>query len=195
MQYELTLDPTKCYSYADYITWLDDIRREIIDGIVSMLSAPNRLHQEISGKIFVSLFKYIQKNNCKVYSAPFDVRLPKKGVKDEKKIYNVVQPDIVIICDETKLDDKGCIGAPDLVVEILSPDSSKKDLKDKFKLYENSGVKEYWVVFPNEKSVQIFNLNKQNKYILSGIFVEGDKITSNLFPDFSVENDYIFNDR
>lgn len=188
----LTLSLNKRYTYADYLTWFDDKRRELIDGFISLMSGPVRKHQKVSGKVFNRLFNYLEKKNCEVYSAPFDVRLPKNGETDDNKIYNVVQPDIVVVCDLAKLDDKGCIGAPDLIVEILSPSTSKKDLKDKFFLYESSGVTEYWIAYPTENTIHKFTLNTKNKYELKGMFVEGDTISPSMFPDFILEIDDAF---
>ncbi len=192
----LILNPSKRYTYADYIGWLDNKRRELYNGFINLMSAPTRLHQEASGTIFGNLFIFLKnKRDCKVYSAPFDVRLPtKNGETKDGEIYTVVQPDIVVICDPKKLDKKGCIGAPDLVVEILSPSTSKNDLKYKYYIYEKAGVKEYWIAFPAEKVIQIFLLNSNNKYELKQIFVEDDKISPFLFPEISIDINEIFRD-
>lgn len=188
-----SLDLNKRYTFADYLGWFDDKRRELIDGFVSMMTpAPLRYHQKISIKIASKIFIYLENNKCEVYSAPFDVRLPKNDETADDKIYNVVQPDIVVVCDPAKLDEKGCLGAPDFIVEIISESTSKKDLKDKYFLYEESGVKEYWIAFPHEKSIHKFVLNLKNKYELKGMFVEGDKISPSTFPDLVMDLDDIF---
>jgi len=156
------------YSYADYLTWTDNIIREIIDGIVYLFSAPLRNHAVVTMSFIGKAWSYInssrRKGKCKIYTAPFDVRLPTNGENADDKIYNVVQPDICVICDPSKLDNKGCIGAPNLIVEVISPSSSKRDLNEKFSLYEKSGVREYWVVYPNDKAVVVFILKKNGKY-------------------------------
>ena len=188
----LSLNLSKRYTFADYLTWFDDKRRELIDGFINLMSAPKRIHQEISINISAEIFIFLKKTKCKVYSAPFDVRLPKNNKKDDAKIYNVVQPDIVVVCDPEKLDDKGCIGAPDLIVEILSPSTGKRDLKDKYNLYEKSGVKEYWIAFPNEKSIHVFILNLKNKYELKAMYVEDDTISPSIFPDLILNINDIF---
>jgi Uma2 family endonuclease len=158
----------KRYSYADYLTWNDDVMREIIDGIVYAFSAPVRKHAAAVSTFFGRVFNFIDKRKetgkCKIYTAPFDVRLPIDGETDDDKIYNVVQPDILVVCDPTKLDDKGCVGAPDLVVEVASPSTSKREHNQKFFLYEKAGVKEYWVVYPNDKAVTVFILKPNGKY-------------------------------
>ncbi len=188
-----TLYPNKRYTFADYLTWIDNKRRELIDGFINLMTpAPTRQHQEISGNLHTYLNLFLKDKECKVYSAPFDVRLPKNDEKDDDKIYNVVQPDIVVVCDPKKLDDKGCIGAPDLIVEILSKSSSKKDLKEKFFLYEESGVNEYWIAFPNEKSIQKFVLNSKNKFELKRIYVEDDKISPSMFPKLKIDITDVF---
>ncbi len=119
----LDLDVTKRYTYADYLTWLDDKRLELIDGFIHLMSAPWRKHARALSKINFRLEAFIEmkKGKCHVYTAPFDVRLPLHGSTDDDKIFDVVQPDLCVVCDLSKLDDKGCIGAPDLIVEILSP--------------------------------------------------------------------------
>ena len=149
------------WTYADYLAWPDDERWEIIDGeAYNMSPAPSRLHQEISGKLFGSFYEYLKGKKCKLYAAPFDVRLPDLAGLTDEKIETVVQPDIVIICDRTKLDERGCIGAPDIVVEILSPATSGYDLKVKYQLYQQHGVKEYWIIHPAEQTLLVYKLGE-----------------------------------
>jgi Uma2 family endonuclease len=153
-------------SYADYLTWTDGKMWEIIDGIAYAFSAPLRKHAHAISSFFLKAGLYIQrkKGKCKIYTAPFDVRLPIDGEVADDEIFNVAQPDICVICDPSKLDEKGCIGAPDLIVEVLSPSTSKRDLNLKFSLYEKAGVREYWVVYPNDKAVTVFILQPEEKY-------------------------------
>ncbi len=148
------------FSYKDYFQWDDEKRREIIDGIVYDMSAPFRIHQEISGELFVRLYDFFKNRNCKVYAAPFDVRLSEIKAVDDEDIFTVVQPDISVICDPSKLDERGCNGSPDLVVEILSPSSAGMDMKIKRNIYEKYGVKEYWLVHPYDKIVMLTLLRK-----------------------------------
>ncbi len=178
----LQLDLTKRYTFADYLTWLDSKRRELIDGFIQLMSpAPARVHQDLSGELFYRFKTYLKRKRCKVYHAPFDVRLPVNGEKSDNEIYTVVQPDICVICDPAKLDDKGCIGAPDLIIEILSPSSSKHDSKTKYSIYEKAGVIEFWLVYPAEKVVHIYHLNPVGKYEQSGIYAQDDKIPVGIF--------------
>ena len=188
----LNLDLNKRYTYADYLTWFDDKRRELIDGFINFMTGPLRKHQKASGILFNRIFNLLKNKKCEIYSAPFDVRLPINGETKDGKIYNVVQPDLVVVCDPNKLDEKGCLGAPDLIVEILSPSTSKKDLKDKYQLYEKSGVKEYWVAYPDHKHINIFILNKKNKYELKGMYFEGDKISPSMFPELEIDISEVF---
>ena len=166
VKYEaLNLDPNKRYSYADYLTWVDDKRRELFDGMVKLMSAPVTIHAMISANLFGNVWPYIKKRNgkCKVFHAPIDVRLPKNGETADDKIYSVVQPDIVVVCDPSKIDEKGIIGAPDLAVEVLSPSNTKLMMRTKFDLYEEAGVKEYWVVYP-KSGVTVYLLQENGKY-------------------------------
>jgi Uma2 family endonuclease len=160
------LNKSKIYTYADYMTWMDDVRRELINGMVYLFGAPTRFHAKISTKISTLVGWFIRKHKgqCEIYHAPFDVRLPKNGETADDKIYTVVQPDICVICDPSKVDDRGCIGAPDLVVEVQSPSTAKRDLNEKFFLYEEAGVREYWVVFPNDKAMTVFLLQANGKF-------------------------------
>ena len=134
----LDLDATKRYTYADYLTWLDDKRRELIDGFIHLLSAPNSIHARITQltSLLIGSFVRNNKGKCRIFHAPFDVRLPLDNDTSDGKIYNVVQPDICVICDLSKIDIKGCNGAPDLIVEVLSPSTLKYDLHYKLGLYE-----------------------------------------------------------
>ena len=180
------LDINKVYTYADYFKWKFEERVELIKGrIYEMSPAPSRLHQEQSSYIFYTFYHFLIGKNCKVYSAPFDVRLPRRS-KEDKDIITVLQPDICVICDESKLDARGCIGAPDIVVEILSPSNNKKELKYKYEVYEEAGVKEYWVVFPTEPALMIYSLT-ENKYTASRMLIAGDIAISAVLPGFSLD--------
>ena len=162
----LDLDESKRYTYADYLTWLDDKRRELMNGFIRLMSAPKCVHAVLLRRIGTPMINHIEENNgkCQVFYAPFDVRIPKsKNETDDKQIYNVVQPDICVVCNPEQLDEKGCLGAPDMIVEILSASTRKYDLTEKFNLYEASGVKEYWVVAPKE-DVTVYILQDNGKY-------------------------------
>lgn len=189
------LDLTKTYSYADYILWRFQERVELIKGkIFEMSPAPSRKHQVVSSILNRYLDRYFEFQSCGLYYAPFDVRLVNfKKSNDDKKVFSVVQPDLCVVCDPNKLDDRGCIGSPDLIIEILSPGNSKKEMGVKFNLYEENGVKEYWIVEPAENSIFVYTL-QNGKYIGLKPCIEGEKITSPLFPELDFEIQKIFVD-
>jgi len=191
---ELSLDLTKRYTYADYLSWLDDVRRELIDGIVKRMSAPLSIHAEISSEISWHLGAIVKRNKgkCKVFHAPFDVRFPKQGETADDKIDTVVQPDICVICDLSKIDRRGCCGAPDMIVEILSPSTGKRDMFDKFILYEESGVKEYWVVYPDSRAINVFLLQDNGKYDDGTLYELEGKVPVHVFDDCTIDLDEIF---
>lgn len=189
------LDPNGTYSYADYLTWKFEEYVELLKGKISKLAAPTRNHQRIVLSIGSLLYQHLEGTRCQAFVAPFDVRLldQKKIEKNNKQIYTVVQPDICVVCDEDKLDDKGCEGSPDLIVEILSPSTKKKDLEDKYELYEFNGVKEYWVVSVNDETITIFDLNEQGKYQLRKIYADDESmISAKTVEGFTVKMERIF---
>ncbi|WP_143962247.1 Uma2 family endonuclease [Litoribacter populi] len=181
------------YTYADYLTWQMDEMVELIKGrVFRNAAAPRRIHQEISGKIYTKIFTFLESHPCKVYNAPFDVRLPVKSNRNEE-IDTVVQPDICVVCDKSKLDEMGCIGAPDLIIEILSPGSNKKELKPKYEVYEESGVQEYWVIHPSEQTALAYTL-VNGQYQPSKLFTSGDFLESKSIPGFKLDLEYVFRD-
>jgi Uma2 family endonuclease len=186
------LDLTKTYSYADYLTWAFTERVELIKGVILQMSpAPSRFHQKVGGRIYNRISNFLWKKRCEIYISPFDVRFPKKTQKKDDDIYSVVQPDLCVICDQSKLDDRGCIGAPDLIIEILSLSNSKHDLVTKKKLYEENGVLEYWIVYPNDQILHKYVLIN-DKYELEGVFTREDSVTTKLLPGFELKMDDIF---
>ena len=191
---ELILDYNKRYTYADYLTWVDDKMRELINGFIKLMApAPATPHQITCGNLFGDLRNIVKKNkgNCLVFYAPFDVRLPLNGETADDKIYTVVQPDICVVCDLSKIDKRGCLGAPDLIVEIQSPATAKYDLNEKFNLYEKSGVSEYWVVFPYDETIQVFLLQPDGKYD-KGTLYENGNVPVGIFGGEEIELESIF---
>ncbi len=188
------LDLSKQYTYAEYLKWQIDERLELIKGFIHKMSAPARLHQGVSQNIERVIDSYFNGHPCNWYHAPFDVRLPRSSEKADKQVFTVVQPDICVICDKTKLDKRGCIGAPDLVVEILSPGNSKKEMKEKFEVYEESGVREYWIVEPTEKIILLYTLNDAGKYIGHRPYIETDIMHSVIFPEMAINVIDVFKD-
>ena len=175
------------YSYADYLVWKIKERVELLKGKILEMSAPSPIHQEISGNLQGALFVFLKNSKCKLYTAPFDVRFPQKG---ESQVYTVVQPDLCVVCDFEKIDSKGCVGAPDLVVEILSPGNSKKEMKSKFALYQEEGVREYWVVDPDRELVFVYVA--ENKKFKPTIPIADDYVYSTIFPDFKIHTSDLF---
>lgn len=185
------LDLTGSYSYKDYLTWKFKERIELIKGKVFKMSpAPRRIHQKVSLRFTLSIGDQLKNSECELYEAPFDVRLMNNSL-DNEKIVNVVQPDLCVICDLEKLDEFGCIGAPDLIVEIISPSTSKKDTQDKFELYQQHGVKEYWIVHTYDKLVDVFHL-ENSRFALSKIYAEDGSISSKAVVGLEVDLREIF---
>jgi Uma2 family endonuclease len=191
---ELALNLDKRYTYADYLTWMDDVRRELIEGFIKLLPAPRAAHAKVGHRISWQLETIIRKNSCRceVFPAPFDVRLPKNGERADDKIYTVVQPDISVVCDTSKIDEYGCCGAPDMIVEILSPSTFKRDLHEKFTLYESSGVKEYWVVHHKDMTVQAFLLQENGKYDDGTLYERKGKVPVHIFNGCTIDLEDIF---
>jgi len=179
----LNLDMNKRYTYADYLTWMDDVRRELYDGFIKLMTpAPSMKHQEISFNLTGILRYYLKQKECKGFAAPCDVRFPKNmRIKDNKQIYTVLQPDLFIVCDLSKIENNSCLGAPDFIIEIVSAKNSQRDTKDKFEIYQEHGVREYWIIHPNDETVNVFVLDETGKFQFKGIFSGDDKIPVNIF--------------
>jgi len=180
----------KLYTYADYCGWTEEKRCELIDGVVYDMNAPLRTHQKVLGQFFFKFMSFFEGKKCEVYPAPFDVRISYLG-KNDNEIFTVVQPDISVICDPDKLDDKGCIGVPDLVVEILSPSSASYDNIKKRDLYEKIGVREFWLVHPTDMLVTIYNL-ENGVYGRPRIFDRSLIADSEIFKGLEVKVSDIF---
>ena len=180
------LDLSKTYSYADYLCWDFKERVELISGhVYEMMSGLGSRHQFLCVKMILKLGNYMKGTECQVYTAPFDVRLPRKS-KDDKDIFTVVQPDVCVICDRVKIDEKGCLGTPDIVIEILSPSNNVLEINNKFNLYEESGVKEYWIVSPQDNTFLV-NILIDGHYITSRPMSAGNVLTSKVLPGFSLD--------
>jgi len=179
------LDIERSYTYADYFSWRFEERVELIGGKIFKVVQPDRYHQQVSGDIAGPLWNFLRGNTCEVFIAPFDVRFPRRS-KDDTDIITVLQPDICVICDPSKLDGRGCIGAPDIVVEILSPGNNAKELMNKYEVYEEAGVREYWVVSPQDDTFVVYTLVNA-KYEASRIMVTGDVVHSSVLEGFSLD--------
>ena len=180
------------YTYADYLTWNVKERFEILKGrLFKMSPAPYRLHQDVSRNMEYHFIQFFKNKKCKVYDAPFDVRFRKIDSDKDEDIDTVFQPDICVICDLEKLDKRGCLGAPDLIVEILSPGNSKKEMKQKFEIYQEYGVREYWMVDYEAKTVLIYVL-EDGIYKGLKILTEDETAISVIFPDLEVPLNEVF---
>lgn len=161
--------PSERFTYGDYRRWPDEERWELIDGEAYLCPAPTREHQDFVGGLFVQIAVFLNRKPCRPYIAPFDVRLPKQNESDDN-IETVVQPDISVICDRSRLDRAGCRGAPDWIIEILSPKTANRDQILKRRLYERHGVREYWLVHPEDR-------------ILTRYFLEEGRYTAPLIEE------------
>ncbi|MCO5387567.1 Uma2 family endonuclease [Desulfosporosinus sp.] len=181
----------KNHTYADYLTWPENERWEIIDGVSYMQSAPKWEHQSISGELYRQISNYLIDKPCKVFAAPFDLCLVEDNEKDDD-ITNIVQPDLVIVCDETKLRKTGYFGVPTLIIEISSPSTARQDRVVKFNRYERACVKEYWIVEPDGKYINVFTLQEDNRYGRPEAYTEEDKVQLSVFTDFIVDLKPVF---
>ncbi len=190
------LDLNKKYTYADYLSWQFDEMVELIKGkIFKMSPAPGTQHQKVSSRLHVKIGHFLLGKPCQIFSAPFDVRIPLPAEQTEGVVLEtVVQPDICVICDPSKLDDRGCLGAPDWIIEILSKSTAKKDLTDKFELYQQAGVKEYWIVHPAEGSVLPYRLDEKGQYQLPrpNPFSVGEKLAVGVFQGLEIDLAQVF---
>lgn len=189
------LDLNKTYSYADYITWQIDETVELIKGKIMLMSpAPNVGHQSIERNLIIDIGTYLKGKQCKVFPAPFDVRLydRKKSILTSKEIHTVVQPDVSVICNPDILDRQGCNGAPDWIIEILSKGNSKREMQIKYELYQETGVIEYWIVYPNDQAVHQFVLDENNRYQLKAMYADDDVAVPHLFPELSIDLSELF---
>src|SRR4051812_13472749 len=179
------------YTYADYLKFKFEERLELFKGRIMKMAAPNTRHQSILLKLSYTVYNHLKDKTCSVFIAPFDVRLPVQNRKKDNEITTVVQPDLCVVCDASKIDERGCCGAPDIIIEILSPGNSKKELQQKFDLYEEAGIQEYWIVEPAERIVFIYIL-ENGRYIGKKPYSEGMLITTDILPGLEISVSDIF---
>lgn len=156
------------------------------------MAPPSTIHQRILREIFINFAMYLKGKQCEVFSAPFGVRFPSANEKSNKEIKTVVEPDIVVVCDKSKIDNEGCKGAPDLIVEITSPSTASKDKIEKFNLYEKYGVKEYWIVEPESRIISVFTLQENGRYGRPDVYTVGNRIKVSIFEDLVIDLREIF---
>ncbi|NTW25868.1 MAG: Uma2 family endonuclease [Lentimicrobium sp.] len=184
-------EENKKHTYADYITWPENERWEIIEGVPYMQSAPKWQHQSISSELHRQISNYLIDKPCRVFAAPFDLCMVEYNENDDD-ISNIVQPDIVIVCDETKLRKTGYFGVPTLIIEISSPSTARLDRVVKFNKYEKAGVQEYWIIEPEGKYLNVFALQENKRYGRPEAYTEDDKVQLAVFPDLVINLKPVF---
>ncbi len=184
-------DYGKIYTYADYIHFEFEEMVEIIRGkLFRMSPAPWTKHQTVVGNLHRDIANFLKKQKCRVFISPYDVILPVNNLKRDKAT-TVVQPDIVVVCNSEIIEEAGCFGVPDFLIEVLSPFNSKKDLNDKYSVYEEAGVKEYWIVMPKEELIEVFLL-EDGKYKRMQTYVKSDLLSPFTIPDLTIDLAEIF---
>ncbi|MDD3582137.1 MAG: Uma2 family endonuclease [Desulfobacca sp.] len=187
-----TAPTEKRYTYADYLKWPEGERWELIEGIpYNMTPAPSTAHQLVLGELFRQISTFLLDKDCLPFVAPFDVRLKEADETDEQ-ISSVVQPDISVVCDPSKLDERGCHGAPDFIIEVLSPATAAKDQIQKVALYEKHGVKEYWIIHPADRLVTVRILEKGGKYGIPQIYEAKGRLPVGSISGLELDLDLVF---
>ena len=181
------LDPNERYTYADYVSWKFSDLVELIRGrVLRKMSAPVSAHQQVSSNLHGEIYSFLKRKTCRVFHAPFDVRLLRNTSNGDDQIQTVVQPDICVICDPAKIDRRGCLGAPDWIIEIVSPSTANHDTHTKFDLYAENGVAEYWIVYPGEQTVSVYVLEGE-AYQARGDFYEPGLIPCHTLPELPMQ--------
>ena len=189
----MALEQKESYTYGDLIDLEDETRYELYDGELVALASPMWQHQLVAGAIYAQIYYYLLGKKCKVVYAPFDVRLFEKEGDDRRDTKTVVQPDIMVVCDPKKLDIHGIKGAPDLVIEVLSPSTMKYDRLLKFNLYQEAGVKEYWIVDPEEKVVSVYTL-ENGHYYAAAVYSSQSEVSVGVLDDCKIDLRTVFAD-
>ena len=179
------------YSYADILSWKDGPRYELYYGVPVALAAPSSRHQSVSFEIARQLGNYLLGKPCRAFAAPFDVRLFEEEGQGPEDVYTVVQPDLLVVCDGKKIDDRGVRGGPDLVIEILSPSTMERDWREKYRLYERAGVREYWIVDVTVRSVAVHRL-ENGAYHPPLLYAYNAAVPTSLWEDFSLDLSTVF---
>lgn len=184
----------KYYTYADILSWEEEVHAEIINGDLYMMSSPTRIHQKILSELNRQIANFLLDKPCEIYPAPFEVRLFEKNEDTPGKVDTVVEPDITVICDHNKLDDRGCKGAPDFIIEILSPSTARRDRFIKLNLYQQAKVREYWIVEPHNSTVEVYLPDKNERLVLSEIYTAKDTAKVTVLPGCEIDLSKVFPD-
>jgi Uma2 family endonuclease len=181
----------KVWSYADYCEIDDGKRYELIAGKIYAMNAPTTEHQRVCLKVAVLLYDFFQDKACEVFISPVDVALRKKR-KSDREIFDVVQPDLLVVCDEKIIEKRGIFGAPDLVVEIFSPSTASHDNIRKRRLYEENGVKEYWLIGTEDRLIRVYKLDKDGHYRYEEVYDSSSTFAVAQFPGLEIDCGKIF---
>lgn len=185
------LPQEKRYTYADLLSWDDSTRYELYDGQPVALASPSEAHQRILGELHLQLGTYLRGKKCRTYLSPFDVRIFEEDGDSPDDVDTVLQPDLMVVCDQSKVDQRGVHGAPDLVVEILSPGTARYDKLLKFNLYEKAGVKEYWLVDPATRTVSVHTL-EDGAYHAATVFSSELSVPVGVLDDCAINLSTVF---
>lgn len=180
----LPMEKKEVFTFADYLTWDEGGRMEIISGIPVMMGTPTTTHQRISGELFAQIHDRLKGKPCEVFHAPFSVRPFEREGDRPEHVRTVVEPDLTVVCDPGKIDEYGCKGAPDLIIEILLPSTARRDRLEKFDLYQRAWVREYWIVDPDTRTVQVYSL-EEGRYCAPQIFI--DTVKSGVLEDCVID--------
>lgn len=180
------------YTFADYLSWDENERYEIIYGDAVMMAPPKRIHQAAAAEIFGQIHLFLKDKPCEVYFAPFGVRLFEQDGDAPDNVDTVVEPDISVVCDHSKLDDYGCKGAPDMIVEILSPSTMRHDRIVKLDLYRRAGVREYWIVDPNNQTVEVYLRDENDDLRPREVYLRNDTAKVTVLEGCTVELERVF---
>ena len=182
------------YTYGEYRHWPEDDRWELIEGVAYAMSSPTSFHQAILVNLARIIGNHLKGKPCKVFFAPLDILFPRLEEQDENDVDTVVQPDLVVVCDRSRIRPYGVWGAPDLVVEILSPSTSRKDFREKYNLYQRSGVKEYWVIDPPGRWLHQYLLEPSGSFGPQNLLVAKGTLTSPVLEGLSVDLETLWPD-
>lgn len=185
-------DHSLSYTYADYYSWNFMERLELLRGKIFQPGAANTKHQRVGGRLYNEFYNFLKGKTCEVFIAPYDVRLPIKDRKRDDQITTVVQPDICIFCNPASIDERGACGIPDLAVEILSPGNGRYDLLEKYDVYQEANVKEYWIIDPIKELVMVSILQEPGKFGPTKVFTEDQLLEPQHVPGFSISAKQLF---
>ena len=188
------LPAEKRYTYADALSWDESDRIELVYGDPVMMSPPSRVHQETVMAMLLQIGAYLNGKRCKVYPAPFGVRLFEEESDSPYDVDTLVEPDITVVCDPDKLDDAGCKGAPDLIIEVLSPSTQRYDRVTKFNLYQRAGVQEYWIVDPDSRVVSVYTL-EDGAYHAAAVYSAGSSVPVGVLEDCKIDLSAVFQEQ